>query len=112
MEIEWGLAFVPIPVAGLDNRSINRILRVQEVHVAGGCDRLAEILAEFYDFLVDLAQFVEVRNSTDLFPHDVLVVAYRLHLQVIIELDDLRDLGGRLLLKDCLVEFARRAGGT
>ena len=92
MEIKGRLSFILVSVAGLDDCPVDRVLRVQEVHVTGSGNRFSKVLAELDDLFVDLAKFIEVRNTPDLLPHDVLVVAHRLDLQIVVELNDLCDL--------------------
>ena len=112
VEVERRLALVLEPVAGLDDRPVDRILRIQEMNIARRHAHLPEIVRQLQYLFVDLAEVVVGLDAGHLVADHVFVVADRLDLEIIVEIHDLGDLRRRLLLEDRLVELARRAGGT
>ena len=71
-----------ITLTGLQNRTQLRILRIEEMHVAGCHRQLAQALAQLVDFAVMLPQIL---LRTVIFTHQELVIARRLDFQIIIK---------------------------
>ena len=84
------------------------VLRVEEVHVAGGDDGLAELLAEPDDGAVEAAQLLLILGKT-LVEHEA-VVADGLDLEEVIERRDALELRPALVVQDGLEQLARLAG--
>ena len=92
------------------NVAVNFILRIQEMHVAGGDDGLSKLLAQLDDGAVEAAQLLFTFCQT-LFQHEE-VVAERLHLEEIIERGDAFQLRVALVRNDRLKQLACLAGGA
>ena len=95
-------------LGGKQDVAENLILRVEEVHVAGGDDGLSQLLAELDDGAVEAAQFFLVLGKA-LVEHEA-VVADGLDLQKVIEASDTLQLRPAFVVQDCLKQFARLAG--
>ena len=76
---------VLIFLAGLQNRTQLCILRIQEMHVAGRHDELAQLFAQLINLAVMRTQIL---LGTHILAHEEGVVACRLNLQIIIEAGD------------------------
>ena len=71
-----------ITLTGLQNRTQLRILRIEEMHVAGCYSQLAQAFAQLIDFAVMLPQIL---LRAVIFAHQKLVIARRLNFQIIIK---------------------------
>ncbi len=79
-------------VSGLNDRPVDRVLRIQEVHVACGADRLAELVPEPDDPPVDIAEILHRPDPAPCLSDQVVVVACGLDLKIVVVPDDPGDL--------------------
>ncbi len=94
-----------------DDPTVDLILRIHEMHIAGRDDGLVELLAKLYDPAVEIADILHIGYGVLFVIADQeFIVAQGLDLQVIIELYDPGDLGIRRTAEQCLVELSRHAG--
>ena len=80
------------------------------MHVAGGADRLPELLAEPHDLPVDLPEILLHMHAAPRLPEEIVVVARGLDLQIIVVIHDPGDLRVALSGKDRRIELPCRAG--
>ena len=95
-----------------DDAPVHLILRVQEMDVAGGADRLFELFPEGDDFPVQIPEILLVLYIALLIPDQELVVADGLDFQIIVETHDLSQLRVRNAPLDGPKQFSRLAGRT
>ena len=64
----------------------DRILRVEEVDIPGGADRLFELIAHSHDGPVEIAQLLHIFAASG--SHQECIVAGRLHLEEVVKPGD------------------------
>ena len=98
---------------GHDDPAVYFVIRIQEMHVAGCHNGLAELLAQLHNLPVDVFQVLLGRHIRRPVAGDhESVVPQGLDLIVIIEFRQLRDLLGGPFLQDRLVEFPGLTGAA
>ena len=108
MEIKRRLKLrVGIAFRILQDRAVQRVVGIHEMHVSRRADRLSELLAEGDDLAVQISEvFVRLNVIIAVFPLEVGIVADGLDLQVIIEGDDAGKLLVRYAPEDCVEQLA------
>ena len=99
-------------LSGHDDPAVHLVLRIQEMHVAGGHHRLVKLLAKRNDLFVQPDQIILGFKSGTLSPQHELIVSQRLNLQIIIEIHQPRNLFLRRGTHQSLIELSGLAGGT
>ena len=97
-------------VARLQHRAVDGILRLGKVHVAGGNDRLVQVLAQLDDRAVEVFDVLFAVHLA--VPHHVGVVAQRLDLKNIVVGRDLFQFFIAGAIHDGPVQLAGFAGGS
>ena len=97
---------VLIFLAGLQNRTQLCILRIEEMHVAGRHDELAQLFAQLINLAVMRTQIL---LGTHILTHEEGVVACRLNLQIIIEAGDFLQMRVAHAVAHSAVQLARLA---
>ena len=97
-------------LAGQQHMAVDLVLRLLKMDVAGGADRLAQLLAQTDDGAVELPQ-VLLRLDIAVADHE-LVVAQGLDLQIVVERGDAAQLRPVLMVGHRLEKLARLAGRT
>ena len=90
--------------------AVDLILRLLKMHIAGGDDPLAQLLAKPDDGAIEVAQLLLAPGRT-LAQHEA-IVAQRLNLQIVIEAGDPLQLGPLPVLRHRPEQLARLAGGA
>ena len=96
--------------AGLDDGAVFRVMGVEEVHVAGGHDGDAQLIAELHDDAVEVAQGFLIRETA--LAHHEIVVADGLDFEVVVPGGDLLQLLPGLVGQHRLEQLARLAGAA
>ena len=99
-------------LSGHDNPAVDLVLRVQEMHVAGGHHRLMELLSQGHDLLIQADQIVLRLEGGPFSPQHKFVIAQRLNLQVVVEVHQSRNLLIRGRPHQRLIELSGLAGGS
>ena len=97
-------------LSGHDDTAVDLVLRIQEMDVAGGHYGLAKLLAQGDDPLIEPDQILLGLKGGPLSPQHKFIVAQGLDLQIVIEIDQPRDLLLRSGAHQSLVQLARLAG--
>ena len=87
--------------------AVDLVLRLLKMHVAGGADRLAQLLAEPHDRAVEFPELL-VRAHAAVTDHEP-VVAQRLDLQIVVIGGNALELRPILMVDDCAEQLARLA---
>ena len=101
-----------ITAAGLQDRPVDLVFRVQEMCVGRGTDRFPHLFAERADPAVDLPEVFFGVNVITVFFDQVEVVSDRLDLEIIIKISNAPYLIFCFTAQDGVVKLTRGTGGT